>query len=159
MAYHLDPIEPKVFATYLAAACGNASPRLEGDWGMQLEVYARSCRSLVHSEYPVEIFMKGLKMYPDLPGSVLRRIIRSCYEEKDVGDPSFFEQNVLPIRERRVRPVTATEKESPERENLPSNSNSEAAPIEGSPVKQPTADEPPTDQLPVEQTLGGATTD
>lgn len=76
VTFRLTPIEPKTFATYLSAACISLHPRLEGDWGRQQELCSRSCRFLISSTSPVEIFMRGVKTYPDLPGSVMRRIIR-----------------------------------------------------------------------------------
>lgn len=63
-----------------------------GDWEQQLELFSRSCQRLVSSTPPVEIFMRGLKTYPDLPSSFLRHVIRSCFD-KDDPEQSSFEQN------------------------------------------------------------------
>lgn len=90
------PITPARFLTHLASVCGEVHPT-EEDWGQQLELFARSCRTLVGLIPAVEIFMRGLRVFPDLPSSVMRRVLRSFYDE-DVTELSLFERNMLPVR-------------------------------------------------------------
>lgn len=69
---------------------------LHEDFGQQLELFARSCRSLVGIFPAVEILMRGLKVFPSLPSNIMRRILRSFYDE-DVTDRALFEKNLLPV--------------------------------------------------------------
>lgn len=90
-------IEPSRFPSQLASVCGDAHP--PEDWGQQLELFSRSCRAHLSLVPAVEIFMRGLKVFHDLPSSVMRRVLRSFYDE-DVTEHSLFKRNMLPVRHR-----------------------------------------------------------
>lgn len=40
--------------------------------------------------------MRGLKVFLDLPSCVMRRVLRSFYDE-DITDHALFEKNLLPV--------------------------------------------------------------
>lgn len=78
ITFRPEPIEPHHFATYFSSVCDDVRPP-EENWGRQLELFARSCRSLIGFMPAVKIFMRGLKVFPDLPSSIMRRVLRSFY--------------------------------------------------------------------------------
>lgn len=83
------------FPTRLSLVCDDARVP-EEDWGQQLEMFTRSCRALAGSVPVVEIFMRGLKAFPDLPSSVMRRLLRAFYNDL-ITENDLFEENLLPV--------------------------------------------------------------
>lgn len=95
IVFRPELIEPLQFPTYISTVSDDARP-LDEEFGEQLELVARFCRALVGTIPAAEILMRGMRIFPGFPSNIMRRVLRSFYDE-DGTDRVLFVKNQLPI--------------------------------------------------------------
>lgn len=76
-------------------------------WSPQLESFGRMCLLMTVSAPPVQIFLEGIRSFPDLPHWVMRRVIRMFYCDTSSLSQERFLDNTLPVPDLVDLPETA----------------------------------------------------
>lgn len=76
-------------------------------WSPQLESFGRMCLFMTVSAPPVQIFLEGIRRFPDLPHWVMRMVIRMFYNDTSSLSQERFLDNTLPVPELVDLPETA----------------------------------------------------
>lgn len=95
--YRLVPVDTEEAAVQLKSEDPFKAEAPPESWSPQLELLGRTCLFMVMSTLPVQIFMEGIRRYPDLPHWVMRRIIRTFFVDAKSGPIEHFDSNELPV--------------------------------------------------------------